>query len=99
MHVFLSLISQNGYPSSRRSLVDDARFESAVVKQTKQAVLEEARNKSNGEFFNDKESLLCVLTSVSSCLWEIMLTEEIKLISLTLYSHDFNCPQGKRSSA
>lgn len=58
----ISLISQNGYPSSRRSLVDDARFESAVVKQTKQAVLEEARNKSNGEFFNDKESL-CVVTS------------------------------------
>lgn len=41
---------QNGYPSRRRSLVDDARFESAVVKQTKAAVLEEARNKSNGEF-------------------------------------------------
>jgi hypothetical protein len=31
-------------------LVDDARFESAVVKQTKQAVLEEARLKANGEF-------------------------------------------------
>lgn len=41
--------SQNGYPSRRRSLVDDARFESAVVKQTKQAVLEEARLQANGE--------------------------------------------------
>lgn len=45
-----SLLLQNGYPSRRRSLVDDARFESAVVKQTKQAVLEEARLKANGEF-------------------------------------------------
>lgn len=42
---------QNGYPSRRRSLVDDARFESNVVKQTKQTVLEEARLKANGEFF------------------------------------------------
>lgn len=41
---------QNGYPSRRRSLVDDARFESAVVKQTKQVVLEEARLKANGEW-------------------------------------------------
>nr|WNV28077.1 tyrosine hydroxylase [Chrysomya megacephala] len=38
---------ENGYPSRRRSLVDDARFESLVVKQTKQTVLEEARNKAN----------------------------------------------------
>jgi tyrosine 3-monooxygenase len=38
---------ENGYPSRRRSLVDDARFESAVVKQTKQAVLDEARLKAN----------------------------------------------------
>jgi hypothetical protein len=42
-------IFQNGYPSRRRSLVDDARFESAVVKQTKQAVLDEARLKANGK--------------------------------------------------
>lgn len=40
---------QNGYPSRRRSLVDDARFESLVVKQTKQLVLEEARSKANGK--------------------------------------------------
>ncbi|KAH8406815.1 hypothetical protein KR222_004227 [Zaprionus bogoriensis] len=38
---------ENGYPSRRRSLVDDARFESIVVKQNKQTVLEEARNKAN----------------------------------------------------
>jgi len=38
---------ENGYPSRRRSLVDDARFESLVVKQTKQTVLEEARTKAN----------------------------------------------------
>lgn len=41
--------SQNGYPSRRRSLVDDARFETIVVKQTKQSVLEEAREKANGK--------------------------------------------------
>lgn len=41
---------QNGYPSRRRSLVDDARFESLVVKQNKQTVLEEARSKANGEY-------------------------------------------------
>lgn len=46
----LNVLLQNGYPSRRRSLVDDARFESAVVKQTKQTVLEEARLKANGEF-------------------------------------------------
>lgn len=40
---------QNGYPSRRRSLVDDARFETIVVKQTKQSVLEEAREKANGK--------------------------------------------------
>ncbi|XP_068143311.1 tyrosine 3-monooxygenase [Drosophila tropicalis] len=38
---------ENGYPSRRRSLVDDARFETLVTKQTKQSVLEEARNKAN----------------------------------------------------
>jgi hypothetical protein len=48
VNYFLTIF-QNGYPSRRRSLVDDARFESAVVKQTKQAVLEEARLKANGE--------------------------------------------------
>jgi len=31
-------------------LVDDARFESSVVKQTKKVVLDEARLKANGEF-------------------------------------------------
>lgn len=41
---------QNGYPSRRRSLVDDARFETIVVKQTKQSVLEEAREKANGKY-------------------------------------------------
>nr|CAD7264188.1 unnamed protein product [Timema shepardi] len=38
---------KNGYPARRRSLVDDARFETLVVKQTKQCVLEEARQRSN----------------------------------------------------
>ena len=43
-------IFQNGYPARRRSLVDDARFETLVVKQTKQSVLEEARQRANGKF-------------------------------------------------
>lgn len=47
----LLCLLQNGYPSRRRSLVDDARFETLVVKQTKQTVLEEARNKANGKYF------------------------------------------------
>ncbi|XP_012269076.2 tyrosine 3-monooxygenase isoform X1 [Athalia rosae] len=38
---------ENGYPARRRSLVDDARFETLVVKQTKQCVLEEARQRAN----------------------------------------------------
>lgn len=38
---------ENGYPARRRSLVDDARFETVVVKQTKQTVLEEARIRTN----------------------------------------------------
>lgn len=38
---------ENGYPARRRSLVDDARFETLVVKQTKQSVLEEARQRTN----------------------------------------------------
>lgn len=38
---------ENGYPSRRRSLVDDARFETIMVKQTKESVLEEAREKAN----------------------------------------------------
>ncbi|XP_017492009.1 PREDICTED: tyrosine 3-monooxygenase, partial [Rhagoletis zephyria] len=45
----LMLLGHNGYPSRRRSLVDDARFESLVVKQNKQTVLEEARQKTNDE--------------------------------------------------
>lgn len=40
---------ENGYPSRRRSLVDDARFESSVVKQTKQNILDEARVKANDD--------------------------------------------------
>ncbi|GLH03658.1 Tyrosine 3-monooxygenase [Gryllus bimaculatus] len=38
---------ENGYPARRRSLVDDARFEALVVKQTKQSALDEARQRSN----------------------------------------------------
>lgn len=47
---------ENGYPSRRRSLVDDARFETLVVKQTKQSVLEEARQRANETSLED-----CVL--------------------------------------
>lgn len=47
---------QNGYPARRRSLVDDARFESIVVKQTKQSVLEEARNRADGKRCSPKQA-------------------------------------------
>uniref|UniRef100_T1GSC8 Biopterin-dependent aromatic amino acid hydroxylase family profile domain-containing protein n=1 Tax=Megaselia scalaris TaxID=36166 RepID=T1GSC8_MEGSC len=49
---------ENGYPSRRRSLVDDARFETIVVKQTKQSVLEEARQKANEKIeFENNENI------------------------------------------
>lgn len=44
------MLLQNGYPSRRRSLVDDARFETMVIEQTRQTVLEEARQLANGNF-------------------------------------------------
>lgn len=55
---------QNGYPSRRRSLVDDARFETLMVKQTKESVLEEAREKANGKWnsLNDQISRWLSLT-------------------------------------
>ncbi|KOC67413.1 Tyrosine 3-monooxygenase, partial [Habropoda laboriosa] len=46
---------QNGYPARRRSLVDDARFETLVVKQTKQSVLEEARQRANDSTSDDEQ--------------------------------------------
>ncbi|XP_017887769.1 tyrosine 3-monooxygenase isoform X2 [Ceratina calcarata] len=49
---------ENGYPSRRRSLVDDARFESLVVKQTKQSVLEEARQRANDAGLTEEEVVL-----------------------------------------
>ncbi|XP_033149593.1 tyrosine 3-monooxygenase-like [Drosophila busckii] len=55
---------ENGYPSRRRSLVDDARFESLVVKQNKQTVLEEARNKANdASLENDISSQASMMSS------------------------------------
>lgn len=47
IRILLNCEEENGYPSRRRSLVDDARFETIVVKQTKQTVLDEARVKAN----------------------------------------------------
>lgn len=47
IQIFLDCEDENGYPSRRRSLVDDARFETIVVKQTKQTVLDEARVQAN----------------------------------------------------
>ncbi|XP_018917531.2 tyrosine 3-monooxygenase isoform X1 [Bemisia tabaci] len=64
---------ENGYPARRRSLVDDARFESLVVKQTKQSVLEEARQRSN-ESFTDV-SAVPVMTAQT-----IQVTEEPKIV-------------------
>ncbi|XP_048510823.1 tyrosine 3-monooxygenase isoform X2 [Athalia rosae] len=49
---------ENGYPARRRSLVDDARFETLVVKQTKQCVLEEARQRANDSGLTEEEVVL-----------------------------------------
>ncbi|XP_014298867.1 tyrosine 3-monooxygenase isoform X2 [Microplitis demolitor] len=49
---------ENGYPARRRSLVDDARFETLVVKQTKQSVLEEARQRANDYGLTEEEVVL-----------------------------------------
>ncbi|XP_029658871.1 tyrosine 3-monooxygenase-like [Formica exsecta] len=49
--------TENGYPARRRSLVDDARFETLVVKQTKQSVLEEARQRANDT--NADQTITC----------------------------------------
>ncbi|XP_077260601.1 tyrosine hydroxylase ple isoform X2 [Temnothorax americanus] len=49
---------ENGYPARRRSLVDDARFETLVVKQTKQSVLEEARQRANDAGLTEEEVVL-----------------------------------------
>lgn len=52
---------ENGYPARRRSLVDDARFETLMVKQTKQCVLEEARQRSNdvpSDTFEEAEQIV-----------------------------------------
>ncbi|XP_016836527.1 tyrosine 3-monooxygenase isoform X2 [Nasonia vitripennis] len=49
---------ENGYPARRRSLVDDARFETLVVKQTKQSVLEEARQRANDFGLTEEELVL-----------------------------------------
>lgn len=47
IQIWIEENEENGYPSRRRSLVDDARFETIVVKQTKQTVLDEARAMAN----------------------------------------------------
>ncbi|XP_044731766.1 tyrosine 3-monooxygenase isoform X2 [Chrysoperla carnea] len=49
---------ENGYPARRRSLVDDARFETLVVKQTKQCVLDEARLRANDSGLTEEEVVL-----------------------------------------
>ncbi|RZF46215.1 hypothetical protein LSTR_LSTR013848 [Laodelphax striatellus] len=56
---------ENGYPARRRSLVDDARFETLVVKQTKQSVLEEARQRSNDAGLTEEEVILANAASES----------------------------------
>lgn len=43
---------QNGYPARRRSLVDDAKFESTIKKQQKQTWIEEAKRLSCGVWFS-----------------------------------------------
>ncbi|CAB0008041.1 unnamed protein product [Nesidiocoris tenuis] len=61
----MAVSQKNGYPARRRSLVDDARFETIVVKQTKQTVLEEARNRSNDHGLTEEEIILSNAASES----------------------------------
>lgn len=74
---------QNGYPARRRSLVDDARFETLVVKQTKQSVLDEARQRANGAYAWEKLCLdlfvhVCVVSPLDSSLEpEIQVEEKV----------------------
>ncbi|XP_018020964.1 tyrosine 3-monooxygenase [Hyalella azteca] len=49
---------ENGYPARRRSLVDDARFETALNRVQKQSLLQEVRSSSTGEELTDDELLL-----------------------------------------
>lgn len=57
---------ENGYPARRRSLVDDARFETLVVKQTKQSVLEEARQRANDPACDQDQTQIEDETYISS---------------------------------
>lgn len=49
---------ENGYPSRRRSLVGDAKFETIVNKQTKDSWLEEQRKLSNDDELSEEEVFL-----------------------------------------
>ncbi|KAF2368894.1 Aromatic amino acid hydroxylase C-terminal [Trinorchestia longiramus] len=49
---------ENGYPAHRRSLVDDARFESALNRVQKHSLLQEARSFSKDGELSDNELLL-----------------------------------------
>ncbi|KAL7636639.1 UNVERIFIED_CONTAM: hypothetical protein RMT77_013416 [Armadillidium vulgare] len=49
---------ENGYPSRRRSLVEDAKFESTIKKQQKQTWIEEARQSFDSEEISEEEVFL-----------------------------------------
>uniref|UniRef100_T1IS97 Biopterin-dependent aromatic amino acid hydroxylase family profile domain-containing protein n=1 Tax=Strigamia maritima TaxID=126957 RepID=T1IS97_STRMM len=51
---------ENGYPARRRSLVDDAKFESVINKQAKNSLVEEQRSISNDELLEEEVFLSTV---------------------------------------
>lgn len=75
---------QNGYPSRRRSLVDDARFETLVVKQTKQSVLEEARARANGKSNEDKQEQMQPATIYKLDIEEYRVYVEFRVFNIVV---------------
>ncbi|XP_037070265.1 tyrosine 3-monooxygenase-like [Pollicipes pollicipes] len=49
---------ENGYPARRRSLVDDAKFETSINKETRQEWLSHIRQSENDEDLSEEEVLL-----------------------------------------
>ncbi|KAG8223682.1 hypothetical protein J437_LFUL004047 [Ladona fulva] len=73
-----SYSNENGYPARRHSHVDDARFETLVVKQTKQSALKEARQRCNDSSDSyvipvDQEQSVCQSMEGETCESEVTL--------------------------
>lgn len=94
----LNFLLQNGYPARRRSLVDDARFETLVVKQTKQTVLDEARLRANGKssIFSGTSPVYFFVLFMHDCCTFFLLFSQILAQILTLKTRNTtNHPKNK----